>query len=153
MKRFNNKLIIIGIIIICLITGLFFLNLKMNNNQNQTSIIIGKTKILTEVADTEILRVQGLSGRDLLPELTGKLFIFDKPGIYSFWMKDMKFPLDFIWISNNKVVDLTEDVPYPKYRSESLPVYQPKTPVDRVLEVNAGFIKKEGIQIGDIVRF
>ncbi|MFA6569813.1 MAG: DUF192 domain-containing protein [Bacteroidota bacterium] len=153
MKKLNVKPVIIGVVIICLIAGFFLLKSKMNTNQNQSSILIGKTKILAEVADTENLRIQGLSGRDKLPESTGMLFVFDKPGMYSFWMKDMKFSLDFIWISNNQVVDLTEDVPYPKHPNESLPIYQPKTPVDHVLEVTAGFIKKEGIQIGDAVQF
>src|SRR4026208_1251957 len=78
-------------------------------NHKSTVTINGHT-LNIEIAQTQIEREKGLSGRDTLPENSGMLFVFDKPDYYAFWMKDMKFPLDFIWIRDQKVVQITEGV-------------------------------------------
>lgn len=119
------------------------------------TITIGaKTTIFLELAQTPQEQEQGLSGRQNLPENHGMLFIFPAPGIYSFWMKDMRIPLDFLWIdSENTVVDMHENIPAPDVSTplNQLPKYHPKTTIAKVLEVNAGFIKRHNIAIGDSV--
>jgi hypothetical protein len=114
-------------------------------------IFIGQNKaeIKVEIADDERERARGLSGRDSLDENAGMLFVFDQPGFYGFWMKEMKFSLDFIWISGDKTVDLTENVLPPQSDLEDLQKYFSRDPADKVLEVNAGWIKKHNIKIGD----
>lgn len=82
-----------------------------------------------------------------LKENEAMLFVFPAAGFHSFWMKDMTFDLDFIWINNNRIVDLTENVSHVNQTQ----IYMPKTEVDNVLEVNAGFIQMYGIKIGDKV--
>ncbi len=76
------------------------------------------------------------------------LFVFDKPDIYSFWMKDMLFPIDMIWISEDgKVVYIERDA-----RPESYPnSFIPDAPAKYVLEVNAGFSEKNNLKVGDKV--
>lgn len=115
---------------------------------------INGASLLVEVAASSDLRRLGLSGRDGLGENSGMLFVFDREDIYDFWMKDMKFPLDIIWIKNNKVADLEENVPSPLAGAPdaSLPVYKPEAPADLVLEVKAGFAGKNQIKIGDEVK-
>ena len=109
---------------------------------------INDTMIAAEIADTDVLREQGLSGRASMASNAGMLFIFDTPDRYSFWMKDMNFRLDFLWISaDNEIVDLTENVApesYPK-------AFRPDVPVVKVLELNGGFAVMHGIKRGDIV--
>jgi uncharacterized protein len=105
-----------------------------------------------EYAVTTAEQQKGLSGRNPLPEYHGMIFIYRDKQQHTFWMKDMKFALDFIWIDDNKVVDLTENVPPPQ-PGQQLKTYSPKQPVNRVLEVNAGTVKKVGINIGDTVTF
>lgn len=114
---------------------------------------INETVINVEVADTQALRTQGLSGRDQLDADSGMLFIFDSPKQYQFWMKGMKFPLDFIFINSGKVVDILRNVPVqPAGTPDSnLPVYEPVVPVDMMLEVNANFADSHGIKVGDSV--
>jgi len=81
----------------------------------------------------------------------GMLFIFDRPLRYSFWMKNMKFPLDLIWISRDKtVVDITRSAQPCVDSCESL---YPAEPAKYVLEVNAGFAAAHNIQIGDRMDF
>jgi len=75
----------------------------------------------------------------------GMIFVFDKPDFYYFWMKDMKFPLDFIFIKNNEVVDLLENIAPETYPKS----FTSKVKADKVIELNAGEIKKSGIKIGD----
>lgn len=107
--------------------------------------------VQAEIADTDVKRQQGLMFREGLPEDAGMLFIFEEEARYSFWMKNMRFPLDIIWIDKNKrIVDIKTDVPACNETCESL------TPCDKtlyVLEVNAGFTKKNEIKIGDRVSF
>jgi len=57
--------------------------------------------IKVDLALTEAQREQGLSGRQSLNENEGMLFVFDSPGNYPFWMKDMNFPIDIIWLSED----------------------------------------------------
>ncbi len=108
--------------------------------------INGVKVVVVEVMDTNEKRQQGLSGRERLGENEGMLFVFDRPGIYSFWMKEMKFPLDFVWINEDKVVDLREKVGITEMN------IRPARPADRVLEVNSGWIEKHQIKVGDEVK-
>lgn len=111
--------------------------------------INGET-IQVEIADTDRLRTQGLSGRESMSEDRGMLFTFPNPGTYGFWMKDMKFPLDFLWIMDNKIVQINENIPPPK-EGERPQTVVPESPIDKVLEVNAGFAGRHYIKVGDIV--
>ncbi len=117
---------------------------------------IGDRTIQAEVAETAEERTQGLSGRTSLAEDGGMLFVHQQDGQPTLWMKDMHFPLDFIWISvDRRVADLTENVPIPEpgIPDSELPRYQPDEPVRYVLEVNAGLVQEAGIQVGDAVTF
>ncbi len=78
------------------------------------------------------------------------LFVFNRPDKYEFTMRGMEFPLDFIWINGDKVVDLTPDISPPAPGAVSINI-TPGSPADYVLEVNAGTINKLGINIGETV--
>lgn len=117
-------------------------------------ISINNTSLFVEIADTDEKRTQGLSGRDNMPENGGMLFVFDTKNTYSFWMKDMKFSLDFIWINDTTIADISENIPPPgsDQKDSQLSLISPVSSVNKVLEVNAGFIHKKGIKVGDTVR-
>ncbi len=122
---------------------------KKQSSQDHKTIIINSHQLRVEIADTDEKRSQGLSGRDKLEEDEGMLFIYQTPGYYKFWMKDMQFPLDFIWIEGDKIVDITENVLIPDKNNQFLPVYTSLYKADKILEVNAGLIKSKGVKIGD----
>lgn len=113
------------------------------------TVKIGNVTIEVEVADTPLAREKGLSGRESLEENRGMLFVFPKKGYYSFWMKEMNFPIDIIWIADDKIVDIAPSVP--TLAGEFLKTYQPKEPVNFVLEVNAGFSESHSLKVGDRV--
>jgi len=130
-----------------------FINVRggQQGGGNLKEITIGDAAFFVEIADTPATRTKGLSGHKQLKENEGMLFIFDSLGQYSFWMKDMNSPLDIIWIKENKVVGFAENAP--PAGNAPLTIYTPPQPVDKVLEINAGSIKKLGIKIGDTIEF
>jgi uncharacterized membrane protein (UPF0127 family) len=107
-----------------------------------------------EIASTTLEQTRGLSFRPSLGANDGMLFIFGAGGVQSFWMKDMNFPLDMIWISGTTVVGFAQNVPAPASSTAlwSLPVYTSPNNTDKVLEVNAGTVAKYNIRVGDAVR-
>ena len=109
-----------------------------------------KGVIHIEIADTDASREQGLSDRASLPSDNGMLFVFDTPGQYGFWMKDMHFPLDMVWINADKtVVGVTKDLLPSTYPS----IFPPPSPISYVLEINAGSAETFGIIKGTSVSF
>lgn len=106
-------------------------------------------KVKVEIADNAAEMQKGLSNRESLGKNKGMLFVFAEPGQAAFWMKDMEFPLDIIWIQNDKIVDIAPNLP--PLAGEYVSTYQPRVPANYVLEVNAGFAKEHGIKIGDKV--
>jgi uncharacterized membrane protein (UPF0127 family) len=102
------------------------------------------------LAKTQDEQSVGLAKYNKINQNQGMLFLFQKADNYSFWMKDMQFPIDIIFIENNKVVDVFQNVPVSL--NDNLPVYTTKTKANKVLEVNAGLAKKYGIKVGTEVR-
>lgn len=115
----------------------------------KTEIILGGETFKVDVAESFSTRAAGLSGRKMMAEEEGMLFIFPVAGIYSFWMRGMNFPLDIVWISGNKIIAISEDVPIPA--GLGLPTYSPPAPIDKVVELNAGTAKRIGLQVGDSI--
>ena len=117
---------------------------------------VGGAAFMVEIAASPDERSRGLSGRDRLPEGSGMLFVYNEPAVPGFWMRGMRFALDFVWIGADcEVADLTPDVPAPGPATPvgELPVYRPSTPVLFNLEVNAGSAARHDIGVGDAVRF
>lgn len=114
---------------------------------------VGSQTILVEVADTDASRSQGLSGRAELIGGRGMLFDFTNTNITrpGFWMKDMNFDLDLVWINNGKVIGITPNVPAPT-DSASLPTYSPPADITQVLEVPSGWCERVNVKIGDEVK-
>lgn len=118
-------------------------------SDSQTGAI--KASLNIEVADTREEKSKGLGGRQSLATDSGMLFVYDQKEKYKFWMKNVKFALDIIWIDGDMVVDIIKNVPPPesKQKDETLPIYEPIQPVDSILEVNAGFTGSNNITVGD----
>ena len=113
------------------------------------TLLMPKGALVVEVANTKASREQGLSGRKSMKDDEGMLFIFDTPGRYGFWMKDMNFPLDIIWINDDGIVVSVE-------RGVAVESY-PKAFINQsnaryVLEINAGLAEKFGLYIGSKVK-
>lgn len=134
------------------IAGLAFAFFALNNNQENaqpepSNVEINGQKIFVDIAQTPEEQAQGLSGRESLGENQGMLFVYDKNISPKFWMKNMNFSIDIIWISGGIVYGFEKNLPPEGENPQK--IYQPKTFVNQVLEVNAGFVDKYDIKTGD----
>lgn len=97
------------------------------------------------VADEPKEQEKGLSGKNNLPKNRGMLFVFGKPDYYSFWMKDMKFPIDIIWIDENlRIINIEKNITPDTFPKKFIP----QLPAKYVLEVNGGWSDKNEIKEG-----
>lgn len=105
------------------------------------------TVLAVEVMRTPAQIAQGLSGREQMTPAQGMLFLLPSKQQPSFWMKDMRFGLDLIWLDNGKIVEVTLNVPPPAQGTPdaALPKYTPSVPVTAVLEVPAGAANTFGL--------
>ncbi len=101
----------------------------------------------TEVMSTPAQREQGLMFRETLPEKQALLFEFEANGRFAFWMKNVKFPIDMIWIDENKtIVHIEANVP--PCQKDPCQVYVPAVYARYVLEIPAGAAKDADMQPG-----
>ena len=136
-----------GMLLAVILFGMFLIYRYSHQESSLfKSIHVGNQSLKVKVADTQSLRELGLGNRDTLGKADGMLFIFDTPGMYGFWMKDMKFDLDIIWIDQTgKVIGFEKNVSKNSYPKISYPPNE----VRYVLEMNTGSIEKWGIKVGD----
>jgi uncharacterized membrane protein (UPF0127 family) len=113
-------------------------------------VTIGIHRIRAEVADTPERKARGLSGRSQLGKGRGMLFPHARPGLHGFWMYDMRFDIDIVWIREDRIVDVTSRAPHDP--PGALPTYRPREAADLVLEVPAGTAEGLGWKIGDRVK-
>ncbi len=111
--------------------------------------ITDKVEIRVEIADSDTERQQGYSNHPPIGYDEGMLFVFERPAKYPFWMKEMLFDLDFIYIGNGRVVHIEKNVPAPKDNDEQVAVVHSPVIFDMLLEVKSGFADKYDLKVGD----
>ncbi len=147
---FHNKLaVIISIVAVLLCIG-FAAFFGLSKETEQPYLTINDQRINLEVADTPEKRATGLSGRPSLEPRTGMLFIYESPAQPGFWMKDMQFPLDIIWINEAKeVADIDANISPDTYPES----FKPSAPIIYVLEINGGEAESLNVEVGQPVSF
>jgi len=115
-------------------------------------VTIGTHVFNVEVAKSEKTKQVGLTKATGIKNDEGMLFAFDTYGLYGFWMKNMKFPVDIIFISDGQIVSTAQDAPLVIASNSSPVVYRPDGVADKILEINAGLVKKYNINAGDNVK-
>jgi len=120
-----------------------------------THILKNIVRLAGQVVEVDVVatpdeQAKGLSGRSGLMEGYGMLFLFEKPDFYGFWMKDMLFSIDIIWIDKDKKVVHMEKSVSPETYPKS---FVPSALAKYVLEVPAGFSEKFKVKVGDVVEF
>jgi len=94
---------------------------------------------------------RGLMFRENISGDYGMLFVFPAPYPYSFWMKNMRFPIDMIWLDDGwTVVHVERDVP--PCRQDPCPSYAPKADARYVLEVAANQTIAHAIREGSRIK-
>ena len=108
--------------------------------------------IPVEVADTLKKRSLGLGKRTSLKKGWGMLFVFEEKKTHRFWMKDMQFPLDIIWLDNHRIVHIIHNAKPANFRDKP-EVMTSLVPVNFVLEIAAGRATKLGLKTGQRLKF
>lgn len=132
--------------------GAVFLYSKLNANVYSPSnyLHLSTKDISLIVVNNNETQVAGLSGLEELPADKAMLFVFNEPGKYGIWMKDMKFHIDIMWLDEQKkIVSIQHNVSpstYPK-------VFYPTAESSYVLEANALFAKENNLSVGKILNF
>lgn len=162
--RNKNKIYVVTAIIICIgvVFGWFFCTQIFTNHTpavetskdkiNFKTIQIGEATVRAELATTEAEQIQGLSGRAFLATSTGMFFVFKYSSNWGIWMKDMNFPIDVLWISDNlKVSYIVENMLPSSYPNVYAPPISASDSARYVLEVPAGTVRNYGIVNGETV--
>ena len=103
-----------------------------------------------EIVKTPEAMARGLSGRDKLGDHQGMLFVFDADGRHSFWMKDMKFALDILWLDQDgRIVDMRQDLL--PCTPDNCTVYVPQGPARYVLEGPPALLER--VRAGEKLQF
>lgn len=118
----------------------------------ESYVIIDNKKFYVDVAKTQQEKEKGLSIYKFMPKDKGMIFSFQTPSYYTFWMKGMAFPLDILYIKQNKIVDIFKSLPPPKLGEEILSIVTSKEKADTVLEINAGLSNQYKFKTGDLIK-
>ncbi len=98
-----------------------------------------------ELANTPEKRTKGLSDRESLPRDAAMLFDFENAGRQCIWMKDMKFPLDIVWVNNSKTITHIKNYVKPETYPET---FCPSNDAKYVIELNAGIVDEAKLFVG-----
>lgn len=126
---------------------------NINSPINQAKIIINNQTFYATVVSNSIDQAMGLSGTKNMESNQAMLFEYKHHVIPNFWMKGMLFPIDIIWIKDNKIIAIEKNIPNPSQSisNADLPKYKPLLPVNFVLEINAGLSEKYDFTTGERV--
>jgi len=177
-----RRIMMISVIVLCLLTislqanpsilSSFYKSLeaqkqnffKASNTPNdgylQARVIVNGFELTADIAITDDEKTKGLAIKDNLKENESMLFVYEQPTRLGFWMKDMKFPIDIIWLDSNGTVvhiehNLQPCVSILNTGSSILncPTYTPDKDSLYVLETIAGFSQKHDVKIGTNIDF
>lgn len=146
MKKFLAFLIVVGLFVASILIPKYYSQgtyVGIINSEGK------KLNIISDVADSMDERSQGLSGKTILGEDKGMLFIFQENTNSPFWMKDMNFPLDIIFINDQfEITDIKQNIA-PCVKDKECPKLEPITKYRYVLEVNSNYTKENNVKIGN----
>lgn len=138
-----KKLILSSIALLFVVGGFL---LYSGSDQDAPTVSFNSVEVEVEIAETSDQRAQGLSGRESLSSNEGMLFVFESADTHAFYMRDMNFSIDIIWMDDDfRVVDISANL-----APESYPeIFRPEEPSRYVLEVVAGFADSHSVEVGD----
>lgn len=153
----KKVLIVYGLLVAVILLFVFLrfrgIDLFPNMGGSNSKVTINEQTFDVEVADEDEEKIKGLSDRKSLDKDDGMVFVFDEKGKHGFWMKNVNFPLDLIYISDNKVVDIIKNAEPKAQDATDLIIYEPREDANYVLEINGGLSEEYGFEIGQEVFF
>jgi uncharacterized membrane protein (UPF0127 family) len=146
-EALKKRIIFVALLIVLLAISVSVGYYYLNEQPKPVRIMFAGVVLTVDLATTPEEQQMGLSNRTSMPEDHGMLFVFTQEAQWSFWMHEMDFPLDIIWFNATKqVVFIEQDLP--PCTPQACPIFTPPVNAIYVLEVNAGFVKANGVSIG-----
>ncbi len=148
----RRRIVLLSVLCVVLIIllSIELLTYLQRNHLQVTTLESGDSRYTLQIASTIPEQEKGLGGRSVLPQNQGMLFQFSTAGERCFWMKDMHFPLDMIWIGADKRVLLVKS----GILSNTYPnTFCPNVPAEYVIELNSGQAAKASIHTGELLSF
>jgi len=130
----RKKYFILAVVLVMVISAIALKFIEKSPKYG--TVLINDKEWRVEVANTMVKRIQGLSEREELKEISGMLFDFPKFGLHGIWMKEMLFPIDIVWLNNGKIVDIAPNAS-PDLGTSF--IFYPREDANYVLEVPANF--------------
>ena len=135
--RIRTLIVAVGLLLV--VSGAFAV---LRAPSETAQIRIGTATVTARVARSPVHQARGLSNTVSLKANEGMLFVRTPPDIPSFWMKDMRYAIDMIWIAPDaRVLGVTAAVQPDSYPA----LFSPPASVGWVLEVPAGFAARHAI--------
>jgi len=114
----------------------------------------GGQQIRAEVEMNDLDMQKGMMFRDSLPRGRGMLFIHQTPGLYPYWMYQVRIPLDMIWMdTSHRIVEISPDTPPCKTKASLCPNYGGHQTAQFVLELGGGEARRLGLTLGQTLEF
>jgi uncharacterized membrane protein (UPF0127 family) len=150
LSMFRRQVWLLAIILFFIAGAVILIRFGALSGGNESTIPVRieaqQVELRLSVARTTEDKARGLSGRDFLEPNTGMIFVFEQDDYYGIWMKDMKFPIDVIWLDDLKnIVDVKEGLLPDTYPT----VFYPMALARFVVELESGFIETHQIIVGD----
>ncbi|NCS97631.1 MAG: DUF192 domain-containing protein [Candidatus Pacebacteria bacterium] len=165
-QKFGSILVVVGVLVVIVVgttrvKHMSFLNQEGSmatqdslvpkfQDRERRTITVGAHTLEVEVVTTAESTAQGLSGREAIGA-DGMLFIFPGKSVRNFWMPQMQFDLDLVWVDDTVVTGVTKNVPKPAAGQTALPTYASNRPVNIVLELPAGMADDLSIEPGTVL--
>jgi uncharacterized membrane protein (UPF0127 family) len=148
-KENKFRTIVFGILVIIVLVVLLLLLLP--HNRTSEIVNLGDGTFGARIAKTESDREQGLSGVASLTSNKALLMVFPYSAQWQIWMKDMKIPLDIVWLNQDKkVIYIVKDA-LPKDSTNV--IFTPTADAEYVIELPAGSVKNHSISLGEEASF
>ncbi len=136
-----------ALVLVLLVIALAWAN---KPSSQPTSLIVNGKQITLMVSKTPQQLETGLGNRASLPPNEGMLFVFNVPAVQCFWMKDMHFPIDIIWLSSVKQIVYIQGNVSPNTYPES---FCPPNSAQYVIELNSGQAHALQLEVGQALKF
>jgi len=148
IRRHSAAIIITAVLAVVLYAAIIFV---MDNMIGRTKLTIGDGVYNAKLATSQIDRERGFGNLASIDSGRALLMVFPNDGLWGIWMKDMKFPIDIVWLNaGKKVVHVEQNV---SQESSTDKTYYPRVPARFVIEMSAGNIKSKNIKIGQVATF
>jgi hypothetical protein len=138
---------VIGVVIVGILANYIFSEVVSVQGNAIKRVYIRDIMVKAELVKTETRIEKGLGGRTSLPEGRGMLFSMPENDTQRFWMKDMRFAIDIIWIENGRVIGCEKNISPSDKRNFTSP-----GDAGYVLEVPEGFCDENKIMVNDEVK-